>query len=78
MKTHKPKFTECVTTQLSLDVARALKCIASDDGMSASEYVRNLIMEDLRSKESKAKATLFALGKLENGKNPENAERRNG
>lgn len=78
MNMKKPKYTECVPTHLSHDIARALKCIASDEGVSVSEYIRNLIIDDLNFKESKAKATLYALGKLENGGNAENARGRRG
>lgn len=67
----KEKFTECVPTHLSSGTARALKCIASDAGLSASEYVRRLIETDLLQKEVQAKATLAALGLLQNEENDE-------
>lgn len=56
------KKTECLPTHLPLDDANAVKCLAFAAGVSVSEYIRRLIMSDLKSKEATAHATLLALG----------------
>lgn len=56
------KKTQCLPTHLPLEDANAVKCMAADAGVSVSEYIRRLIKADLKAKESKAQATLLALG----------------
>lgn len=56
------KKTVCVPTHLAFDHANAVKCLANDAGVSASEYIRRLIIADLNQKRAEAYATLAALG----------------
>lgn len=56
------KKTECLPTHLALDDAIAVKCIVADAGTNVSEYIRGLIMADIKARRDSAHATLLALG----------------
>ena len=68
------KKTVCVPTHLAFEQANAVKCLAHDAGVSASEYIRRLIIADLNQKRAEAYATLAALG--ESSERVERGERR--
>ena len=73
----KSKLTECIPTHLTLASATAVKNIAIGEDMLPSQWVRNLIDNELNRRRLQAQATLRALGNLANDENDENAKNYN-
>ncbi|MBS9780343.1 MAG: hypothetical protein KGV51_06925 [Moraxellaceae bacterium] len=58
-----------ITTHVPPEIAIALKLLADDENKSPSEYVRDLIIDNLTTTYSQAKNTANRLSILENYQN---------